>query len=235
MVETAASASVPDFKEMLNWGYGLPAGHPLLTTHSHQYGHPVLGEDDLPGITETLMKFHEDLLNIQTRTLRIIALGLGMCVDYFDEMLVDGSTLSRAIHYPHMSSAPSTEYVWAAEHTDINLITILPRSSASGLQVFTEDGWIAAEPPKGYAIVNAGMMLERISNGMIPAAAHRVIATDSDNVDRYSMVQFAHPTPWTILAPAPSCVTESAPLAYAPISAGDALTKVLWEINLISK
>ena len=31
LVETAASADVADWKEMLNWGRDIPAGHPLRT------------------------------------------------------------------------------------------------------------------------------------------------------------------------------------------------------------
>ena len=217
---------------MLNWGLALPSGHPLLKDFAYQYGEAVLGEDDIPGITDTLMEFHTGLLDVQKRTLRIIASGLGLSADYFDEMLIDGSTLSRAIHYPAMESAPSSEYIWAAEHADINLTTILPRATAPGLQVKTADGWMDAEPPDGYAILNSGMMLERISNGVIPAAIHRVMATSGTQDDRYSMVQFAHPTPWTILSPATPCVTPENPLRFAPVSAADALAKVLWEINL---
>jgi hypothetical protein len=48
-----------------------------------------------------------------------------------------------------------------------------------------------------------------------------------------SIVQFCHPTPWTILSPLPSCINEAHPQRYAPITAADRLDQVLWEINLI--
>ena len=51
--------------------------------------------------------------------------------------------------------------------------------------------------------------------------------------DRYSVVQFAHPTPWTMLAPIGTCVSAETPLRYPTISSADALDKVLWEINLV--
>ena len=56
---------------------------------------------------------------------------------------------------------------------------------------------------------------------------------DNPQGDRYSVVQFAHPTPWTILAPMPSTVTAENPLRYSAIAASDALDKVLYEINLV--
>ena len=76
-------------------------------------------------------------------------------------------------------------------------------------------------------------MLERLTNGVIGAGTHRVVSDADQQGDRLSVVQFCHPTPSTILAPIPSCVTEEHRLAYSAISANDALEKVLWDINLI--
>ena len=150
-------------------------------------------------------------------------------------MLVDGPTLSRAIHYPAMESAPEAPHVWAAEHADINLITALPRATAAGLQVRLKDSgeWIDAIAPEGGAIINTGLMLEVVTNGVIEPGIHRVVAAPGQEGDRYSVVQFAHPTPWTVLSPLVSTVTESTPQRFSPISAADALDLVLYEINLI--
>lgn len=232
LVETAAIADVPDWKEMLNWGAPLGEGHPLRAKYPHRYGPPTLPEDDLPGVRALLMAFHQCVSDLQRRVLRIIAEGLGAHESFFDEMLTDGATLTRAIHYPAMDQAPGTQHVWAGEHADINLITALPRATAAGLQVKIGEGWIDAAPPDGSAIINTGLMLERLSNGMIPSGIHRVVSGEGQQGDRYSVVQFAHPTPWTILSPIASTVTVDNPLRYSSIAASDALDKVLWEINL---
>ena len=234
MTETAAISDIPDYKEMLNWNTPAPLGHPLRERHPFRYGHPVLPEGDIRGITKLLMTFHESVLDVQKRVLRIIGAGLGVHSDYFDTMLENGATLNRAIHYPAMDMAPDSNYVWAGEHADINLITMLPRATAPGLQVKMDDGsWIDAIPPSGHAILNTGIMLEHLTNGMIPSGVHRVVAEPGQQGDRYSVVQFAHPTPWTMLSPIPTCITEDYPLKFPTISADDALAKVLWEINLI--
>lgn len=238
MVEKASVAEVADWKEMLNWSVPVPEGHPLRTRFPLRYHTPVLPEDDLPGIRSLLLAFADSVADLQRRVLRIIAEGLGADAGYFEEMLTDGGTLTRAIHYPPMTQTPPSDsdlaepIVWAAEHADINLITALPRATASGLQVRTSDGWIDAAPPQDRAIINTGMMLERISNGMLRAAIHRVVSAPGQAGDRYSVVQFAHPTPWTILTPMPCCVTAANPLRYSSISAADALDRVLWQINL---
>lgn len=234
LVETAASADVPDFKEMLNWGRSVPAGHPLRTKYPHRYGDQVLPEAAVPGITEVLGTFHDRVLDLQKRFLRVIAVGLGAHESLFDDMLRDGTTLTRAIRYPPMDLAPSHAHVWAGAHGDINLTTALPRATAPGLQVLVDDAWVDAVAPEGRVIVNTGMMLEQISNGVIPTGIHRVVAPpDAEPVERYSVVQFCHPTPWTVLSPLASCCTPERPQRYGAIEAGDKLDEVLYQINLV--
>lgn len=234
LVETAAVSDTPDWKEMLNWGREVPEGHPLQRTYPHRYPRRTLPEAEVPGITEVLERFHDSVLDIQRRFLRIIAVGIGCHESYFDAMTVDGTTLTRAIHYPAMDLAPGDDHVWAGEHADINLITALPRATAKGLQVRLDDGtWVDAIPPDDAMIINTGIMLEHVTNGTVPSGWHRVVA-DPDHVgDRYSVVQFCHPTPWTILDPVQSCITDENPQRFAPIEAGYRLDEVIYEINLV--
>lgn len=236
LVETAASSDVPDWKEMLNWGLTLPAGHPLRTRYPHRYGPQVLPEQAVPGITEVLNTFHRKVEDIQRRFLRIIAEGLGCHESLFDEMTTNGATLTRAIRYPAMQEAPeagNAGHVWAGAHGDINLITALPRSTAPGLQVLVDDEWVDAVAPGGQVIINTGMMLERLTNGVIPTGIHRVVAAPGFTGERYSVVQFAHPTPWTLLNPLTACVTPENPQRFSGMVSADALDLVLYEINLV--
>lgn len=233
LVETAAIADVPDWKEMLNWGNELPERHPIRARYPHRFHDNVFPESAVPGITKTLTEFHNRLWELQQRFLRIIAVGIGCDETFFDRMLPDGATLSRAIHYPAMDLAPDENHVWAGAHADINLITALPRATAKGLQVEIGDTWVDAVPPADHVIVNTGIMLEHITNGVIPSGFHRVVADPEQPGDRLSVVQFCHPTPWTILAPVASCITPDNPQRFAPIAAADRLDQVLYEINLI--
>jgi isopenicillin N synthase-like dioxygenase len=168
LVETAATSDHADWKEMLNWGRDIPAGHPLRRRYPHRYMDQVLPEAAVPGISAVLNAFHDRTFDLQRRFLRVIALGIGCAEDFFDRMLTSGPTLTRAIHYPAMQASPGADHVWAAEHGDINLITALPRATARGLQVQTADGWIDAVPPEGKVVINTGMMLEQLTNGVIP-------------------------------------------------------------------
>jgi isopenicillin N synthase-like dioxygenase len=234
LVETAAVSDTPDWKEMLNWGREIPVGHPLRRAFPESYPKRMLPEAQVPGITDVLTRFHDSVLDIQRRFLRIIAEGIGCHESYFDAMTTDGTTLTRAIHYPAMEAAPGADHVWADEHADINLITALPRATSRGLQVRLDTGeWVDATPPDDAMIINTGIMLEHVTNGVIPSGWHRVVADPDQTGDRYSVVQFCHPTPWTILDPVASCITPDNPQRFAPISARHRLELVLYEINLV--
>ena len=51
--------------------------------------------------------------------------------------------------------------------------------------------------------------------------------------ERISVVQFCHPSPWTVLAPLRACVTPEHPERFSAIEAGAWLDEVLYEINLV--
>jgi isopenicillin N synthase-like dioxygenase len=251
LVETAATSDAPDWKEMLNWGRDLPDGHPLRRRYPHRYMDQVLPEAAVPGITAVLVEFHDRLAELQRRFLRIIAVGLGAHESFFDGMLRDGTTLTRAIRYPPMDQAPdggAGPHVWAGAHGDINLTTALPRATTRGLQVLVgrsdatdgtggsvdgDGSWMDAVPPEGHVIINTGIMLERLTNGVIPVGVHRVVAEAGQSGERYSVVQFCHLTPWTILSPMASCVGPDRPQRFAGIEAGDLLDEVIYAINLV--
>lgn len=233
LVETAASSDKPDWKEMLNWASPIAPGHPLKRKFPTAYPDQLLPEAAVPGITEVLYTFHERIADLQRRFLRIIAEGIGCHETFFDDMVADGPTLTRAIRYPSMGQVPGDGHVWAAEHGDINLITALPRATAPGLQVKVDDTWVDAVAPDGKVIINTGIMLERLTNGIIPIGWHRVVASPGYEGERYSVVQFCHPRPWTVLQPVPSCITPDAPQRFSAITAADALDEVIYEINLV--
>ncbi|MEZ5238794.1 MAG: 2-oxoglutarate and iron-dependent oxygenase domain-containing protein [Microthrixaceae bacterium] len=246
LVETAAVSDVADFKEMLNWGRGLPQGHPLRDRYPHRYGDQLLPESAVPGITEVLTEFHDRTLQLQERFLRMVATGLGAHEGFFDDMLANGTTLTRAIRYPPMTEAPRGGHQWAAPHGDINLTTALPRATGRGLQVLVGadhpvgataapvgGDWVDAAPPEDHVIINTGIMLERLTNAAVPTGWHRVVAAPDQAEERYSVVQFCHPTPWTILSPIAATVTEQNPQRFAGIEAGDLLDQVIYDINLV--
>jgi isopenicillin N synthase-like dioxygenase len=203
LVETAAGEESADWKEMLNWSAPLPAHHPLRRRYPLAYPQGVLPEEVVPGITAVLRCFHDAMADIQRRFLRLIAVGLGADEAFFEEMVREAPTLTRALRYPPLVDCPPGGHDWAAAHADIKLI------------------------------INTGLMLERLSNGRLPSGWHRVRAPAGGQAERISVVQFCHPRPSTILCPLASCCQAPTPQRFVAISAADALEDVLYRIQLL--
>lgn len=113
------------------------------------------------------------------------------------------NTLLRVLHYPPLSGTEREGAVRAAAHEDINLITILPAASASGLQVKKKDGsWMDVPSNFGNLIINIGDMLQEASGGYFPSTSHRVINPTGDEAkkSRISLPLFLHPRSEVVLS-----------------------------------
>jgi isopenicillin N synthase-like dioxygenase len=119
------------------------------------------------------------------------------------EMIANSrQTLMRPIHYPPLSGK-GMNGVRAAAHTDINLITLLPVATASGLEVQDLEGnWWAVPYSPESIIVNVGDMLQYATQGYYRSTFHRVVNPDSKNQgrSRYSMPLFLHPSSEIVLS-----------------------------------
>jgi len=112
-------------------------------------------------------------------------------------------SLTRILHYPPLPGQFEDGAVRAAAHEDINLITLLPAATESGLEVLDSNGnWQAVTCEANSLVVNIGDMLERASNGFFRSTTHRVVNPSGDAAkrSRYSMPLFIHPRPEVILS-----------------------------------
>ncbi len=112
-------------------------------------------------------------------------------------------TLLRVLHYPPLRGDEEPGAVRAAAHGDINLLTILPAATASGLQVLGKDqAWHDVPCDFGMLIVNIGDMLEEASAGYYPSTIHRVLNPTGEEAkkSRVSLPLFLHPRPDVVLS-----------------------------------
>ena len=111
--------------------------------------------------------------------------------------------LMRIIHYPPLISEIKDGEIRAAAHGDINLITVLPAGSQTGLQVQTQSGeWVDVKCDPERLIINSGDMLNECSGGHYPSTIHRVINPKgkSAQLSRYTIPIFLHPRDEVILS-----------------------------------
>jgi isopenicillin N synthase-like dioxygenase len=193
--------------------------------------------DEVPEFKEAAIDAYRALEKTGTVILRAIAIYLGLQEDYFDEKIKNGNSILRPIHYfpiENTEAVPS-DAVRAAEHGDINLITLLMGASAEGLQVLRRDGkWIPITALQDQLVVNVGDMLERLTNRKLKSTIHRVVnpARSLMNVPRYSIPFFMHPRSEMSLAALSSCVDEENTRLWHDITAGEFLDERLREIGL---
>jgi isopenicillin N synthase-like dioxygenase len=112
----------------------------------------------------------------------------------YNMILKSTMNLLRIIHYPPIDRNDGGA-IRAAEHADINLITILASGSQPGLQVLNNGHWIDIECNPGWLVINIGDMLKECSNGYYPSTIHRVVnpIDNSKNISRFSIPLFIHP------------------------------------------
>ena len=172
--------------------------------------------------------------------LRAIALHLNLPENYFDGKVRNGNSILRPIHYFPIEDpdAVPADAVRAAEHGDINLITLLMGASADGLQVLRRDGhWIPITALPDQIVVNVGDMLQRLTNGVLKSTIHRVVNPPREkmNSSRFSVPFFMHPRSEMSLAALEHCVTPDNPKKEADITAGEFLNERLIELGLKKK
>lgn len=104
-------------------------------------------------------------------------------------------TLLRVLHYPPLQGDEQAGAIRAADHEDINLITILPAATDSGLQLKNKEGkWVDVPCEYGTIAVNIGDMLQECSGHYYPSTTHRVVNPNGEAAkrSRLSLPLFLH-------------------------------------------
>lgn len=141
-------------------------------------------------LRNTVYPVYEELENYLVFLQEAIARALDLDPDHFLPVTHNSDSLLRVIHYPPMENV--TNVLWAEAHTDIDFLTILPKATNDGLEVLHKDGhWIRVKVPEDSFIINAGDMLENLSNGYFRSSVHRVRSNNPEK-ERFSMVFFIH-------------------------------------------
>ncbi|MEO1171701.1 MAG: 2-oxoglutarate and iron-dependent oxygenase domain-containing protein [Myxococcota bacterium] len=227
--EHAKGNDAPDLKEFWHVGRELPPGHPALSVYGAN-----LWPDELPGFRTVMQDLYTQLECCSHALLTACAVYLGEAPDRFTSIAENGDTILRVIHYPPVPEDRNPSSVRAAAHEDINLITLLCEATDDGLELLQRDGtWRPIRAVEGQIIVDAGDMLQNITNGVMKSTTHRVVNPDNDRSRRFSMPFFVHPRGEADLTPLESCVQRfDGEKRYPSWTAGEFLAKRLEEIGM---
>lgn len=227
--EHAKDNKNPDLKEFWH------VGRELAMTSQYKGVYPEnVWPTEVNELKKTFIELYEAMDLTSIVLLEAIGRGLDVPDTYFKDMINDGNSIVRMIHYPPTKGEDTKNSIRAAAHEDINLITMLVGATDSGLQLLERDGsWLDVESRPGEIVVDTGDMMSRITNNLLPATTHRVINPGDDGSARFSMPFFVHPHSQAMLSCIPSCANHEGRTPEADIKAGDFLNQRLREIGLI--
>lgn len=233
--EHAKGRNTGDLKEFYHVGQELAL---IPETDSVKNEYPEnLWPAEITSFKNDAIEAFQTLENAGKAMLRAISINLELPEDYFEEKVAHGNSILRQIHYFPIENPDlvPADAVRAAEHGDINLITLLMGASADGLQVLRKDGkWIPITALPDQLVVNVGDMLERLTNKKLKSTIHRVVNPPREmmHTSRYSIPFFMHPRSEMNLACLESCIDDTHPKQFADATAGEFLEERLRELGL---
>ena len=225
--EHAKDSEAPDLKEFWHLGRQQPTANPVSYPDN-------IWPREVPHFQLVMQTLFEQLERCADHLMKACAQYLHQPNTFFDTQIAEGQTILRVIHYPPVPEDVEPASQRAAAHEDINLITLLCEATTPGLQVLTRKGkWLPVTPIAGQIIVDAGDMLQALTNGLIRSTTHRVVNPDNSRDRRFSMPFFVHPRPEFDLTPLPDCIQRTGGKSKFPDqTAGEYLTQRLKEIGL---
>lgn len=230
--EKAKDANTPDLKEF--WQRGQTIVNQAYSKTEFPDNAVV---EELPRFNDVTAEIYKKLEDAGRALLKAIASYLELEENYFEQYVVNGNSILRAIHYFPIENpdAISADAVRAGAHEDINLITLLIGASADGLEVLTKEGdWFPIKAHGEDIVVNVGDMLQRLTNNKLKSTTHRVVNPPKEQLktSRYSVPFFLHPKSTMSLASLDSCISQDHPKVYEDYTAGQYLDERLREIGL---
>ena len=221
--EHAKDSSTPDLKEF--WHVG--------SDHARDDVYENIWPKELPQFKPVMTELFQSLEATGLKLLEACALALGESAEEFVGLGTGGNSILRLIHYPPLQKDRPKQSLRAAAHEDINLITLLIAASSEGLEIKDRQGdWQPVRTPEGAIIVDAGDMLQNLTNGYFKSTTHRVVNPKDESKERFSLPFFMHAHSKGRLDPLKSCIEKTGGVKYPKISAGDYLNERLREIGL---
>jgi isopenicillin N synthase-like dioxygenase len=249
-----ASNGQPDFKECY-FVAPYPTDETSALEFPQLYPENVWPTEPPPYFQEGFLSLGRALHEAGLKLLRGSAVALGLPETALTDLCQRGPHVTRALQYlPLKASQVNTGIVWGEEHTDFNLLTLLPGGrfldpqarpapgpdDKSGLYLRTratpkdpKGQMVRGTPPAGCIVAQVGQQLEILTGGTFLATPHVITAPGVPGWQRQSTAHFMHVHTSTVLFPLAKFRTPEAIRNYAPpVLAGTYDIKTLVDIGL---
>lgn len=213
---------------------------------------------DLPGFEARYLEVGRQLHRAGSTVLRACARALELEEDVFTTAVDGGPHVFRLLRYLPLEAAQiEAGVVWGEEHTDFNLLTLLPGGQfrspdggpcdrpddESGLYLRTRPTEeaprgvkVRGRAPEGCIVAQVGQQLEVLTGGTFLATPHVITAPKTPGFSRMSAAHFVHLQSHQRVFPLPAFRNEATVATYRPpVLAGNYSLKTLVDIGLAPK
>ncbi|GAB6020719.1 hypothetical protein CHUAL_003383 [Chamberlinius hualienensis] len=161
-----------------------------------------------PGLQDLYYSFHKRCQALILAVLRYIAIGLKLeNENIFDKMFEfcgrpGNMTMLRLLHYPPLSPGQDVDTLRCGDHADYCIITFNFQDQVGGLEMLDRKtgNWVHAPYIEGTVLVQTGLSLEKMTDGLFTGTHHRIRKVGSSGTaKRQAITLFALPDDKVIL------------------------------------
>ena len=211
-----------DLKESFDYGGSCTDAPFQVQQHLGQNRFPEERQPGLKGFRSDCLVYLDEMRRLCRHVLGLICRGLGVEGNEIRDAFADPLIINRLLRYgPQSKLQHKPDEMGAGSHIDYGACTFIAQDRP-GLEVYRSgsESWEMLPVIKGTLVLNTGFILEKFTNGLLPATKHRVINRDPTE-SRHSIATFFDPNPLAAVKPLPQFVdqTGGAP-KYSPCCAG---------------
>jgi isopenicillin N synthase-like dioxygenase len=244
----------PDFKECY-FAAPVPTDPSCGIEYPQLFADNVWPADDDGSFAEDYLALGRQIHEAGLSLLHGVAHALGLFERTFERSVEGGAHVFRLLRYlPVSAEQLERGVVWGEEHTDFNLLTLLPGGrfhdpdgqpcgrpdGESGLYLRTRPSaehprgrMVRGKAPEGCIVAQVGQQLEILTGGELLATPHVITPPKAPGFTRVSGAHFIHLHPHQMVFPLEPFRTDATLEAYAPpVLAGTYSIKTLVDIGL---